>query len=154
MPSCLQNMPSNINCSVVSGRMHQGDLRFQYPGVQCTFISFWALVLMENKSPVLWNTSDIDSCIIDGNERFLEHCVYIKSQPRQLLVRELPQSINAYGSLIQLSQLDSDIKVGTLNEPSNSASNAILTSIEEAISRCFEQFNSCFFLWWTNYCSG
>ena len=144
MPSTLQNIPSNINCCVVSGTIHQGDLRFQYPGVQCTFISFWALVLMENKSPLLWNRNDIDLCIIDGNERFLEHCINIKSQPRQLLVRELPQSINAYGTLIQLCQLDSDIKVGTLNQSSNSTNNAIFTSIEEAISRCFDQFNSCF----------
>ena len=87
MPSTLQNIPSSINCSVVSGTMHQGDLRFQNPGVQCTFISFWALVLMENKSSLLWNRHDIDLCIIDGNERFLEHCINIKSQPRQLLVR-------------------------------------------------------------------
>ena len=144
MPSTLQNIPSNINCSVVSGTIHQGDLRFQNPGVQCTFISFWALVLMENKSPLLWNRNDIDLCIIDGNERFLEHCISIKSQPRQLLVRELPQSINAYGTLIQLCQLDSDIKVGTLNQPSNSTNNAVFTFIEEAISRCFAQFNSCF----------
>ena len=75
----FQNIPSQsiqktISRYVISGSLHQGDARFLYPGVQCTFLSLWALVLIENKSPHLWNTTDINGCIIDGNERFLEHC--------------------------------------------------------------------------------
>ena len=47
--------------NVVSGTLHQGDTRFQYPGVQCTYISFFALISMELKSPHLWTTHDIDN---------------------------------------------------------------------------------------------
>ena len=107
----FQNMQSTLHYSVVSGTLHQGDMRFQYPGVQCTFISFWALVLMENKSPLLWKTTDIDSCIVDGNDRFIKHCFNIEIQPRQLLVKELPLSADAQNSLIHLSQSDSELKL-------------------------------------------
>ena len=143
--SSFENMQSTLHYSVVSGTLHQGDVRFQYPGVQCTFISFWALVLMENKSPLLWNATDIDSCIVDGNDRFIKHCFKSEIQPRQLLVKELPQSTDAYNSLIQLSQFDSGIKAGTLNQPKSiGATNAVFISIEEAILGCFHTFNSCF----------
>ena len=46
---------------VVSGTLHQGDCRFQYPGIQCTFISFWALISMIIKNPLSWNAKDVDS---------------------------------------------------------------------------------------------
>ena len=141
----LQNVQSNGYCTVVSGTLHQGDVRFAYPGIQCTFISFWALVLMENKSPLLWNTTDIDSCIVDGNDRFIRHCSKMLIQPRQLLVKELPQSCDAHNSLIQLSQLDSAIKVGMLNQPlSICETNAVSVPIEEAILGCLHRFSSCF----------
>ena len=61
-----QSMEKTISRYVISGSLHQGDARFLYPGVQCTFLSLWALVLMENKSPHFWNTDDINGCIIDG----------------------------------------------------------------------------------------
>ena len=141
----LLNVQSILHYSVVSGTLHQGNIRFQYPGVQCTFISFWALVLMENKSPLLWNVTDINSCIVDGNDRFVKHCFDIKIQPRQLLVKELPLSAEAPNSVIQLSQSDSEIKVGMLNQPiSVDKTNAVFISIEEAVLRCFQRFNSCF----------
>ena len=66
-------------------------------------------------------------------------------QPRQLLVKELPQSSDAHNSLIQLSQLDSAIKVGMLNQPlSIGETNAVFVPIEEAILGCFHRFSSCF----------
>ena len=141
----LQSVQNNGYYTVVSGTLHQGDVRFAYPGVQCTFISFWALVLMENKSPLLWNTTDIDSCIVNGNDRFIRHCFKMEIQPRQLLVKELPQSSDTHNSLIQLSQLDSAIKVGMLNQPlSIGETNVVFVPIEEAILGCFHRFNSCF----------
>ena len=145
LQTSVQNKQRTEHYSVVSGTLHQGDVRFQYPGVQCTFISFWALVLMENKCPLSWNAKDIDSCIVVGNDRFIEHCFNIEIQPRQLLVKELPQSTDAHNSLIQLSQFDSSIKVGTLNQPTSvDETNAIFISIEEAILGCFHRFKSCF----------
>ena len=97
----LGNEEKTALCTVISGTLHQGDVRFPYPGVQCTYISFWALVLMENKQPLLWNAGDIDSCIVGGNARFLEHCFKNNIQPRQLLVKELPQSITVSNCLIK-----------------------------------------------------
>ena len=98
----LQSIERTVSPCIISGSLHQGDVRFLYPGVQCTFISLWALVLMESKPPLLWNTADIDGCIIDGNDRFLEHCFNIQIQPRQLLVKELPKSIKTGKSFINL----------------------------------------------------
>ena len=141
----VQNKQGGEHYSVVSGTIHQGDVRFQYPGVQCTFISFWALVLMENKSPHLWNSTDIDFCIVDGNDRFIKHCFKTEIQPRQILVKELPQSTDAYNSFIRFSQSDSTIKVGTLNQPTSVCeTNAVFISIEKAILGCFHRFISCF----------
>ena len=71
----IKSIEKTVSCYVLSGSLHQGDVRFLYPGVQCTFLSFWALVMMENKPPLLWNSADIDWCIIDGNDRFLKHCL-------------------------------------------------------------------------------
>ena len=141
----LQDKEKKAIRTVIQGTLHQGDLRFQCPGVQCTYISFWALVLMENKQPLLWNADDIDSCIVNGNARFLEHCFKNSIQPRQLLVKELPQSIRVSDCLIKLHQLDSDIKVGTLDQSiSTSESNSIFCTIEGAILSCFNLFSSCF----------
>ena len=142
----LQDKEKTAVCTVISGTLHQGDLRFQHPGVQCTYISFWALVMMENKQPLFWNADDIDSCIVDGNARFLEHCFKNNIQPRQLLVKELPQSLKVSNNcLVKLRQLDSDIKVGTLDQNiSKSESTSIFTAIEEAIVSCFDLFDSCF----------
>ena len=141
----LQDKEKTAIRTVIQGTLHQGDLRFHYPGVQCTYISFWALVVMENKKPLLWNADDIDSCIVDGNARFLEHCFKNNIQPRQLLVKELPQSIRVSNCLIKLHQFDNDIKVGTLDESiSTSESNSIFCTIEEAILSSFDLFSSCF----------
>ena len=150
-PTTFQNIPlqsieKTVSCCVISGSLHQGDVRFLFPGVQCTFISLWALVLMENKPPHLWNTADINECIIDGNDRFLEHCFNIQIQPRQLLVKELPQSINAGQSFIKLDQLDGNIKVGTLDQQSFKNATVGIFTIDEAILRSFDQFTSCFFV--------
>ena len=140
----LQSMEKTVSRCVISGSLHQGDVRFLYPGVQCTFISLWALVLMESKPPLLWKTADINGCVIDGNDRFLEHCFSIQIQPRQLLVKELPQSINAGKSYIKLDQLDSNIKVGTLDKQSLKNTTVDIFTIDEAILRSFDQFTSCF----------
>ena len=51
---------------VLSGSLHQGDIRFEYPGVQCTYISLWALISMKSKNPHIWNADDVDSCIMEG----------------------------------------------------------------------------------------
>ena len=141
----LQNKEKIASRSVIAGTLHQGDVRFQYPGVQCTYISFWALLLMENKEPLLWNADDVDSCIIDGNARFLEHCFKNNIHPRQLLVKELPELMKVSDCLITLHQLDSDIKVGTLDQNiSANESNSIFSTMEGAILRCFDLFSSCF----------
>ena len=74
---------------------------------------------------------------------FFEHCFNIQIQPRQLLVKELPQSINAGKRLIKLDQLDSNIKVGTLDQQSLKNATIGIFTIDEAILRSFDQFTSC-----------
>ena len=80
---------------VVSGTLHQGDTRFQYPGIQCTYISYFALISMELKSPHLWTTHDIDTCVINGNFGFVKHCFERKLQPQMLMAKELPRMHNS-----------------------------------------------------------
>ena len=81
---------------------------------------------MDNKQPLLKNAGNIDSCIVDGNARFLEHCFKKNIPPSQLLVKELPKAIKVSNSLIKLHQFDSDIKVGTLDQTlSTNESNCI-----------------------------
>ena len=90
-PSCsgdyvsFQNIESLSDYKVVSGTLHQGDIRFQYPGIQCTYISLFALISMEVKDPSIWCGNDIDSCIIEGNQRFLGHCFAQNWQPKNAL---------------------------------------------------------------------
>ena len=75
---------------------------------------------------------------------FLNIVFSIQSQPRQLLVKELPQSINTGKSLIKLDQLDSNIKVGTLDQQSLKNTTVGICTIDEAILKSFDQFTSCF----------
>ena len=102
----LQDMRAVTDYKVLSGSLHQGDIRFQYPGIQCTYISFYALICMKMKHPSDWNANDINSCILRGNKRFIDHCLKQKWQPKMLLVSELPKEINILGSIFECCQTD------------------------------------------------
>ena len=128
---------------VVSGTLHQGDINFQCPGIQCTYISFFALISMRVKDPSFWNGNDIDSCIIEGNDRFLEHCFAQNWQPKMLLVNELPRIISLNGANFECRQSDIDIATGTLDQPSGVSSRGISQTIDDAILKCFDISDSC-----------
>ena len=135
---------NNENWKVMSGKLHQGDNCFQYPGIQCTYISFWALVYMTIKTPMSWNVNDIDSCVINGNARFLEHCIQRKLQPQKLLAKELPKFVVVNSNAFECHQLDEEIKVGTLNQESiddkvyaDTLSNALFKSLLNSDSCLF-----------------
>ena len=131
--------------TVLSGNLHQGNMCFQYPGIQCTYISFWALITMTIKRPITWNASDIDSCVIDGNARFLQHCVEQKLQPQKLLAKELPQFVVVNSNVFGCHQLDEQIKVGTLNQVSvNDETNA--DTLCNALVKSLEIVDSCLFI--------
>ena len=140
----LQEVRANSNCKVTSGTFHQGDTRFQYPGIQCTYISFWALICMKNKDPVSWQASDIDLCLQEGNDKFLEHCIELRTEPNMLLVKDLPRCIKTKKSVFDCIQSDDDIITGTLDQQIYVETIGFSSvSIAEAICRGFDRSNSC-----------
>ena len=139
----LQDMSAVTDYKVLCGTLHQGDTRFQYPGIQCTYLSFYALISMKMKNPSDWNADDIDSCILRGNDRFIDHCLKQKWHPKMLLTSELPKEITISGSAFECCQTDIDIATGTLAQPTSVASNSILYTLADAILHCFEKSDSC-----------
>ena len=131
------------NCKVVSGTIHQGDICFQYPGIQCTYISFFALISMKIKDPLVWIGNDIDFCINRGNDGFIKHCYEQKWQPKMLLVNELPQVINVNRTVYECHQLDSYIAIGTLAPPTLDGASCISFTIDDAVVKCFDISDSC-----------
>ena len=137
----IQDMAS---LKVVSGTLHQGDTRFQYPGIQCTYISFWALISMVTKSPHVWTANDIDLCVVDGNARFIEHCFERKLQPQTLLITELPQCIRSRNDIFKCHRIDDEILVGTLAQlQGNDAGDCISETINDALVKGLNKSDSC-----------
>ena len=131
--------------NVISGTFHQGSTIFEYPGVQCTFISLFALIYMYGKPPKAWTGNDIDSCVICGNERFIKHCFDKGMYPKMLLASELPQRLTLNNQTFTCFQSDNEIKVGTLGTGSAS-SDSVMTSLSDALEETFNRFNSCLFV--------
>ena len=139
----LQDMESVPECKVVSGTVHQGDINFQYPGIQCTYISFFSLISMEIKDPLAWIGQDIDSCIRKGNDRFIEYCFEHKMQPTMLLANELPEAINVNGTVFECRQSDIDITTGTLDQSTPDNSRFMSLNIDDALVKGFGASDSC-----------
>ena len=136
-----QETQSQPDRKVLSGTLHQGDNCFHYPGIQCTYISFWALLSMKIKSPHLWNANDVDSCVITGNERFIEYCCDQKWQPKMLLVRELPHFVRVCKDVFECHQSDTNILVGTLSQKTNAVEHSF--SICDAVVKGLGHSGSC-----------
>ena len=128
--------------TVVSGSLHQGDTRFEYPGVQCTFISFYALIYMFDHPPQVWTFADIDTCVIDGNNRFIQHCKEQNMHPQMLLAKELPQKVSIGDRTFECFQSDDDIKFGALTGIAVDDESGMIT-FAEAISLSLTKFQSC-----------
>ena len=140
----LPKVLSITDYRVVRGTFHQGDMRFQYPGIQCTFISFWALVHMRIKDPLSWQDSDVDCCITEGNHEFLKHCFNLKTEPKMLLVKDLPCIIKTEDAYFECIQSDDNIITGTLDH-SKSVNTTGVPSVDiaEAILRGFDHSHWC-----------
>ena len=132
-----------LDRKVVSGTLHQGDPRFQYPGVQCTYISYFALISMELKRPHLWTSQDIDTCVINGNFGFMKHCIERKLQPQMLMANELPEYITVQTRAFKCHQCESEIKVGTLTRKTDEEINHISDTLSEALQHTLHSKNSC-----------
>ena len=139
----LQNVLSVTNYQVVKGSFHQGDVRFQYPGIQCTYISFWALIRMHVKDPLTWQDYDVDFCITEGNDKFLQHCFNLKTEPKMLLVNDLPRFIKTDDAYFECIQSDDDIINGTLDHSKSINTGFPYVNIAEAIKRGFDLSQSC-----------
>ena len=129
--------------NVVSGTLHQGHTRFQYPGIQCTYISYFTLISMELKSPHLWTAHDIDTCVINENFGFVKHCFERKLQPQMLMAKELPECITVQNRTFECDQLESEIKVGTLTRLVVEETNYISDTLGEALDQNFCSEGSC-----------
>ena len=139
----LQNTRNVFNCTVISGTLHQGDTRFQYPGMQCTYISFWALISMAIKDPLSWQADDVDLCVKEGNDKFLEHCTKLRTEPKMLLAKELPRSIKTDNLHFECIQSDDDIITGTLVCQSVDSVGFSLASIDEGVVKVLNKSKSC-----------
>ena len=133
------------DCKVLCGTLHQGDIRFQYPGIQCTYISFFALTSMIMKDPLDWTMNDVDVCVTRGNNGFIKHCFEQNWEPKMLLANELPQVICVNDTTFQCSCSDVHIATGTLEslEPSTDSTMSISLPIDVALGNCFRISNSC-----------
>ena len=120
-------------CKVVSGTFHQGDTRFQFPGVQCAYISLMALIRMNLKEPQSWTSGDIDTCVVDGNSRFIKHCEALDIQPKMLMANELPNEIHFPENSFVCNQFESNIQCGLLNPSMCDISQCIGQSIDKAL---------------------
>ena len=130
-------------CKVISGTLHQGDTRFQFPGVQCAYISLIALTRMTIKKPLSWTPDHIDSCIIDGNAMFVNHCQTLGIQPKMLMANELPTVINFPHKSFVCNQSESDIEVGLLKPITHSPDTCFAKSIDKALSERLSSSQTC-----------
>ena len=130
-------------CTVISGTLHQGDTRFQYPGIQCAYISLIALIRMTHKDPKLWTSEHIDSCVIDGNSMFLKHFEELNIQPKMLMATELPKIVNFSNKSFVCTQSESDIEVGLLNSNVCSVNESPAKSIDNALLDILKSSHTC-----------
>ena len=142
-----QDSQCNADFNIMSGTLHQGDTRFMHPGVQCTFISFWALISMAIKSPHIWASDDIDGCVIEGDARYIEHCFERNLQPQTLLVTELPRFIRVRGITFTCHQLDDQIIVDTLaGIQVIDERNCLWATLGDALIKGLSKSDSCLFV--------
>ena len=128
---------------VISGTIHQGDTRFKYPGIQCAYISLIALIRMSLKDPKSWTPGHIDSCVIDGNARFLRHFEELDMEPKMLLANELPNLINISQKSFVCYQSESDIEVGLLKPNLCDADKDFAKSLEKALLERLDSSHTC-----------
>ena len=132
-----------VDCKVLCGTVHQGDVRFQYPGIQCTYISFYALTSMMMKDPLNWTEHDVDVCVNRGNDEFIQHCFEQNWEPKMLMANELPQVICINDTMFECRCSDMNIATGTLEQPLCGSTMSISLPIDDALVNCFETSNSC-----------
>ena len=131
------------DCEVLCGTVHQGDVRFQYPGIQCTYISFYALTSMMMKDPLNWTEHDVDVCVNRGNDEFIQHCFEQNWEPKMLMANELPQVVCINDTMFECRCSDINIATGTLEQPLCGSTMSISLPIDDALVNCFETSNSC-----------
>ena len=129
--------------NVVTGTLHQGNPRLQCPGIQCSFISLLSLVQMNVKEPQSWTAVDIDKCVIEGSEQFMRHCQMLKTPPKMLMAKELPESIITSEIEFECMQSDSEIKVGLLKPNEHENGECDVESISNALTNVFSKSKNC-----------
>ena len=128
---------------VICGTLHQGDTRFQYPGIQCAYISLIALCRMTFKDPQTWTARYVDSCVIDGNAMFMKHCETLDIQPKMLMANELPNLIHFSHKSFACKRCESDIEVGLLKPMTYDETECVSKDIKKALSERLSVSQTC-----------
>ncbi|XP_078320119.1 uncharacterized protein LOC111115941 [Crassostrea virginica] len=109
--SCNQNAPKRGNdqvcqydqvCKSVQGSFHQADMLFENnAGTQCVANCLAALSYNKLKNAKSWTSMDLNRILVTGDElyTFLQRSSSIND--RYLLVEELPEHFECFGSLFQ-----------------------------------------------------
>ena len=110
------SVTTELDYRVVSGTFNQGDSPSMYPGIQCTYLSLFALIYVQQKHPSTWSPIDINSCIIRGDKHFHDSSSERNETPHMLLVNELPKILCVYDEVYKCHHYDDEINVGLIAE--------------------------------------
>ena len=142
------SITAELKYRVVSGTLNQGDVRFMYPGIQCTYLSLFALVCAQQKHPSTWSPIDVDSCVISGDKHFLDSFSASNETPHMLLVNELPKSFCVDDEVYKCHHYDDEIQVGLIAQEHHANTNcsSISNCIIDAVKNCFVVSNAGLFV--------
>ena len=139
---------TRISYRVVSGTFNQGNGRFAHPGIQCTYLSLYAIIYAQQKHASTWCPSDVDDCVIRGDKRFLDYFTAKRETPHMLLINELPNSMCLDGLLYKCRRFDEETQVGLISQEYQATANCNTYSscIADAVANCFSLSNAALFV--------
>ena len=136
------------NYRVVSGSLNQGNARFEYPGIQCTYLSLYAMIYAQQKHPSAWCPSDVDNCVIRGDGLFLDYFATKSETPHMLLINELPNVICLDNLVYKCHRFEEETQVGLISPEYQATANCKTYSycIADAVANSFSFSNAALFV--------
>ena len=142
------SVAARLQYRVVSGTFHQGDGRFEYPGIQCTYLSLFAMIYAQQKRPSEWCPSDVNNCVSCGNSQFLDYFSARGETPCMLLINELPSTVRVENSIYGCFHYDEEATAGLISHECNVSANLNSYSrcLADAVRNCFRVSNAGLFV--------
>ena len=139
---------ARLQYRVVSGTFHQGDSQFEYPGIQCTYLSLFAMIHAQQKHPSEWCPRDVNNCVSCGNSRFLDYFSAKGETPYMLLINELPSIVRVENSIYKCFQYDDETIAGLISHECNDSANhnSFSRCLADAVRNCFRVSNAGLFV--------